>query len=244
MDIFRGELLGTMILVLMGNGAVASVLLNRSKAQNSGWIVITAGWAFGVMTGVFTAQAFGSSGAHLNPAVTLGLIVAGAPGVLGKAPIYVAGQLVGAAIGAVLVWLTYLAHWPISHDPEAKLACFSTGPAVRSPGKNLVSEMIGTFVLILGVLAISQTQTPVTGLAVSAGVAPYLIGILVWGIGLSLGGATGYAINPARDLGPRLIHTLLPIAGKRDSDWAYAWVPVAGPLLGGSVAGILVILLG
>jgi glycerol uptake facilitator protein len=244
MEIFKGELLGTMILVLMGNGAVASVVLNRSKAQNSGWIVITAGWAFGVMTGVFTAQAFGSTGAHINPAVTLSMIVLGVPGVLGNALVYVAGQVTGAAIGAVLVWLTYLPHWPISEDADSKLACFSTGPAVRSPGKNLVSEAIGTFVLIMGVLAISQTQTPVTGLEVSPGVAPYLIGILVWGIGLSLGGATGYAINPARDLGPRLVHTLLPIAGKRDSDWGYAWVPVIGPLLGGSAAGILVFMLG
>ena len=243
MDIFIGELLGTMVLILLGNGAVASVLLKRSKAEGGGWIVITAGWAFGVMTGVFTAQAFGSAGAHLNPAVTVGMVLAGAPGVAANVAWYLSGQIAGAMIGAVLVWLTYLPHWAITDDPDGKLACFSTGPAVRKPAANVMSESIGTFVLILGVLAITQTRTPVTGLTVPGGLSPYLIGALVWGIGLSLGGATGYAINPARDLGPRLMHTVLPIAGKRDSDWAYAWVPILGPLVGSAVAAVLVIVL-
>ncbi len=243
MDIFIGELLGTMVLILLGNGAVASALLRHSKAENGGWIVITAGWAFGVMSGVFTAQAFGSAGAHLNPAVTVSMVLAGAPQVAANVGSYLAGQVIGAMIGAVLVWLTYLPHWALTDNADAKLACFSTGPAVRQPAANLVSEMIGTFMLILGVLAITQTATPVTGISVPGGLAPYLIGALVWGIGLSLGGATGYAINPARDLGPRIMHTLLPIAGKRDSDWGYAWVPIFGPLLGAALAAGLALVL-
>lgn len=243
MDIFVGELLGTMVLILLGNGAVANVVLRKSKAENGGWIVITAGWAFGVMSGVFTAQAFGSAGAHINPAVTAALILAGAPGVASNAAWYVAGQVTGAMIGAALVWLAFLPHWEITDNPDGKLACFSTGPAIRQPAANLISELIGTFVLILGVLAIAQTATPVTGIAVPDGLAPYLIGALVWGIGLSLGGATGYAINPARDLGPRIMHTFLPIAGKRDSDWGYAWVPILGPLLGSAVAAGLALVL-
>jgi len=231
---FLGEFLGTMMLILLGDGVVAGVLLKRSKAESSGWMVITAGWAFAVMAGVFTAIACGSSDAHLNPAVTLGFAVR--QGAFGKLPAYVAAQVLGAVAGGVLVWLHYLPHWKETVEGSAKLGCFCTAPAIRRLIPNLVSEIIGTFVLVFVVGAIFSKRVAVVG---PGSLGPYLVGSLVWGIGLSLGGTTGYAINPARDFGPRLAHAILPIAGKSGSDWGYAPVPVIGPLLGGALAGWL-----
>jgi len=235
-----GEFMGTCILILLGNGVVAGVLLNKSKAGGAGWIVITAGWAFAVMAGVFTAIACGSSAAHLNPAVTIGFAVAS--GDWSNVLPFIAAQMLGAFTGAALVWLHYHPHWAATPDTGAKLACFSTGPAIRKPVANLVSEAIGTFVLVFVVAAIFSKRSWATG--VSPGLGPYLVGSLIWGIGLSLGGTTGYAINPARDLGPRLAHAVLPISGKGDSDWSYAAVPVVGPVIGGALAGLLVRTLG
>ncbi len=231
-----GEFMGTMVLVLLGDGVVAGVLLKKSKAENSGWIVITAGWAFAVMCGVFTAIACGSPGAHLNPAVTLGMAVRS--GDYSLVLPFVSAQILGALVGATLVWLHYLPHWGVTPDTAAKLAVFSTGPAIRNYPVNFVNEVIGTFLLVFVVSAIFSKAVGVAGPA--AGLGPFLVASLVWGIGLSLGGTTGYAINPARDLGPRIAHAILPIAGKGHSDWPYAAVPVFGPLVGGALAGLLV----
>ena len=233
---FLGEFLGTMVLILLGNGVVAGVLLNKSKANGAGWIVITAGWAFAVMAGVFTAIACGSPDAHLNPASTVGSVVMS--GDYRKLITHLPAQFAGALLGATLVWLHYFPHWAETEDPELKLACFSTGPAIRSPLWNLVSEVIGTWVLVFVATCIFSQTVSASGPAAALG--PYLVGSLVWGIGLSLGGTTGYAINPARDLGPRLAHAILPIAGKGSSDWSYAAIPVIGPLLGGALAGLMV----
>jgi len=219
-----------MILVLLGDGVVANVLLNKTKGQNSGWIVITAGWALGVAVAVYCVRAI--SGGHLNPAVTVGLAS------IGKFPWndvagYLVAQMIGAFLGGLLVWLAYFPHWKETADPGSKLGVFCTGPAIRLTPMNLVTEIIGTFVLVLGVLAILSPENLVPHSDVDKGFGPLLVGILVWSIGLSLGGPTGYAINPARDLGPRLAHFLLPISGKGDSNWSYAWVPVIGPIVGG-----------
>ena len=230
-----GEFAGTAILVLLGDGVVAGVLLKGSKAEGAGWLAITAGWAFAVFAGVFTAVAFGSSDAHLNPAVTLGFAVM--TGDFSKVVGYSLAQLAGALVGATAVWIHYAPHWSRTADPNLKLGVFCTAPAVRRPAANLASEIIGTFVLVLVVAAIFSQRVVARGPAVGLG--PYLVGCLVWGIGLSLGGTTGYAINPARDLGPRLAHAVLPIPGKRDADWAYAPIPVIGPLVGGALAGLL-----
>ena len=230
-----GEFLGTMILVLLGDGVVAAVLLKRSKAEGSGWMVITAGWAFAVMAGVFTAIACGSSDAHLNPAVTLGFAVR--DGNFAKFAPYFAAQMLGAIVGAALVWLHHLPHWKETPDVAAKLGCFCTAPAIRNSVTNLLSEIIATFALVFVVGAIFSKSVSAAGPA--AGLGPYLVGSLVWGIGLSLGGPTGYAINPARDLGPRIAHAILPIAGKGGSDWGYAPIPMIGPLVGGVLAGVL-----
>jgi len=235
---FLGEFMGTMILILMGNGVVANVLLKRSKAEGAGWVAITAGWAFAVMTGVFTAIACGSPDAHLNPAVTLGFAMKS--GDFSNLAPYVAAQMLGAMAGAVLVWLNFLPHWAVTPEADLKLACFSTSPAIDSRGPNLFSEALGTFVLILVVAAIGSKATR----TVPPGLGPYLVGMLVWAIGLSLGGTTGYAINPARDLGPRIIHAILPIPKKGISNWSYAPVPVIGPLVGGAVAGLLAKMVG
>ncbi len=232
---FLGEFLGTMILVLLGDGVVAGVVLKRSKAEDSGWIVITAGWALAVMAGVFVSIACGSSDAHLNPAVTLGFAVRDTSFV--KLAPYMAAQLLGALAGATLVWLHYLPHWKETPDTAGKLACFCTAPAIRSFAANLLSEIVGTFVLVFVVGAIFSKRVAATGPA--PGLGAYLVGSLVWGIGLSLGGTTGYAINPARDLGPRVAHAILPIAGKGGSDWGYAPIPIVGPLIGGALAGLL-----
>lgn len=228
--------MGTLVLILMGDGVVASVLLKRSKAEGAGWMVVTAGWAFAVMTGVFTAVACGSSDAHLNPAVTLGSAMV--TGDFSKVGLYVLAQLLGAMAGATLVWLHFLPHWKETADRELKLAVFCTAPAIRNLAANLMSEIIATFVLVLVAGAISAKALSTSGPA--PGLAPYLVGMVVWGIGLSLGATTGYAINPARDLGPRLAHAILPIAGKGGSDWGYAGVPVLGPLIGGSMAGLFI----
>jgi glycerol uptake facilitator protein len=230
-----GEFLGTIILILLGDGAVAAVLLKRSKAEGSGWMVITAGWAFAVMAGVFTAIACGSSDAHLNPAVTIGFAIRDSS--WAKVAPYLVAQLLGAIAGAALVWLHYLSHWKETPDAAAKLGCFCTAPAIRRFLPNLLTEIVATFVLVFVVGAIFSKNVAAGGPA--AGLGPYLVGSLVWGIGLSLGGPTGYAINPARDLGPRIAHAILPIAGKGGSDWGYAPIPVIGPLLGGIVAGLL-----
>jgi glycerol uptake facilitator protein len=228
---FLGEFFGTGILILLGDGVVAGVLLNRSKAQNAGWIVITAGWAFAVMAGVYTARAVGSPG-YINP---VGPIAQWAVGSLepGLAARFIAGEFAGAFVGAVLVWMHYLPHWRQTPDTGLKLAVFCTAPAIRQPLANLLSEAIATFVLVLVGAAIVEKVMGESFL-----VAP-LAGALVWGIGLSLGGPTGYAINPARDLSPRLAHFLLPIPGKGPSDWGYAWVPVVGPILGGVAAAFV-----
>jgi glycerol uptake facilitator protein len=232
---FFGEFMGTLILVLLGDGVVAGVVLKRSKAEGSGWIVIATGWALAVMAGVFTAIACGSKDAHLNPAVTLGFAIS--TGDFHKAGPYIAAQMLGAIAGATLVWLHYLPHWRETPDAAMKLGVFSTGPAIRSTGANLLSEIIATFVLVFIIGAILSKAVASGGLA--GGLGPYLVGSLVWGIGLSLGGPTGYAINPARDLGPRIAHAILPIAGKGGSDWGYAPIPVLGPLIGAVIAGIL-----
>jgi glycerol uptake facilitator protein len=232
---FLGEFLGTAVMILLGNGVVANVVLKYSKGEKSGWIVITAGWCFGVMAGVFTAVSIGSDG-HLNPAVTVGAAVSS--GDWSRLGVYVPAQLLGAMLGAVLVWLTYLVHWEKTPDPADKLGCFCTIPAIRAPLANLLTEIIGTVVLILVAAAIASKQGFPIGL--SPGLSPFLVGLLVWSIGLSLGGSTGYAINPVRDLGPRIVHALLPIRGKGGSDWGYAWVPIVGPFAGALAAGYLV----
>jgi glycerol uptake facilitator protein len=236
-----GEFLGTVVLILLGNGVVANVLLNRSKAAGSGWIVITAGCAFAVMSGVFTAVACGSTAAHLNPAVTLGFAVASSD--WSNAAGFPAAQILGAFVGAILVWLHFYPHWRETADKEAKLACFCTSPGIRSVVPNLLSEVIATFVLVFVVGAIFSKHTFAPN-TLSPGLGPYLVASLVWGIGLSLGGTTGYAINPARDFGPRLAHAVLPISGKGSSEWNYALVPIAGPAIGGILAGLLIRVLG
>jgi glycerol uptake facilitator protein len=225
---FLGELIGTMVLILLGNGVVANVVLNKTKGENSGWIVITTGWAFAVTIGIFVSTLFGSADAHLNPAVTLGFAVA--TGDFSKLVPYVSAQLIGAFLGASLVWLHHLPHWGVTQDKGAKLAAFATDPAIKATPANFMSEMIGTLVLLVGIKGIGS---------ISTGLGPFAVGILVWAIGLSLGGTTGYCINPARDLGPRLAHALLPIAGKGSSDWAYGWLPVVAPLVAAVVAGLL-----
>lgn len=236
---FTAEFIGTMILVLLGDGVVANVCLKGTKGFNAGWIVITLGWGLGVFTAVMIAEPF--SGAHLNPAVTIGLAAAQTfP--LAKVPLFLAAQFLGAAAGATLVWLFYKDHYDISTDPGTILGTFATGPAIRRPLANVVSETIGTFVLLLAVL---HAASPKIALATgdvkvglgSLGALP--VALVVVGIGLSLGGTTGYAINPARDLGPRLVHALLPIPHKGPSDWAYSWVPIVGPILGALLAAVI-----
>jgi glycerol uptake facilitator protein len=226
-----------MVLILLGDGVVANVLLKRSKAEGAGWMVITAGWCFAVMAGIYTAVACGSADAHINPAVTLGFAVATRN--YSKVVPYVSAQLIGAFAGAVLVWLHFYPHWKETPDPAAKLAVFCTAPAIRNRVANLISEIIGTLVLVFIVAAIFSRAVASAG-GLPPGFGAYLVACLVWGIGLSLGGTTGYAINPARDLGPRIAHAILPIAGKGASDWAYAAVPVIGPLIGGGIAGLLI----
>ena len=233
MSIIGAETIGTALLILLGDGVVAAVLLAKSKAENSGWIVITFGWGMAVMVAVYAIGQF--SGAHLNPAVTLGLWINGnIDG--GDVPKYLIGEFAGAAIGATLVFVSYYQHFAETEDPGLKLAVFSTGPAIRNPIFNLITEIVGTFVLVFGVLSIGDPGNK--GIAAS-GLTPLLVGLLVFAIGLSLGGPTGYAINPARDLGPRIMHALLPIPGKGPSDWGYSWIPVVGPLIGGALGAVV-----
>jgi glycerol uptake facilitator protein len=228
---FLGELIGTLVLLLLGNGVVSNVVLNKTKGNSSGWIVITTGWGLAVAMGIFTANAFGSADAHINPAVTLADAII--TGDFSKMVSYMSAQMIGAFLGSLLVWLHHYPHWKATGDPAAKLACFGTDPAIRSTVPNLLSEMIGTIVLIIGVTAISRAE------GIQVGLGPFWVGLLVWSIGLSLGGTTGYAINPARDLAPRLAHALLPIPGKGSSDWGYSWIPVVGPLLGAALIALL-----
>jgi len=230
LSIFGAEVIGTAILILLGDGVVAAVLLAHSKAQNGGWIVVTFGWGMAVAMAVFAVGQF--SGAHLNPAVTLGFAVIGNTE-WGDVPAYLAGEFVGAFIGAFLVWAAYSNHWRATEDPGLKLAVFCTAPAIRNTAANIVTEIIGTFMLVFGVLAIfADEATAATGLGA------LLVGLLVLAIGLSLGGPTGYAINPARDLGPRIMHAVLPIPGKGPSDWGYAWIPVVAPIIGGILGAL------
>jgi len=230
-----GEFLGTMVLILLGNGVVAGVLLKKTKSENAGWGAVTAAWGFGVMAGVFVSMACGGPG-HLNPAVTVAAGVIG--GNFSKLGWYTAAQMAGAILGACLVWLHYLPHWRETPDADLKRSCFCTAPAIRAPFANFISEAIGTFVLVLVANAIGAKAVSATGPA--AGLGPYLVGSLIWGIGLSLGGTTGYAINPARDLGPRIAHALLPIPKKEGSDWGYAPIPIVGPIAGAILAGVVV----
>jgi glycerol uptake facilitator protein len=239
---FIAEIIGTMLLIVLGNGVVANVVLSKTKGNNSGWIVITAGWAFAVFIGVTVAGPI--SGAHLNPAVTIGLAIAG-KFAWNLVVTYIIAQLIGAMIGAFLVWLFYKDHFAITEDEGGKLACFSTGPAIRNTFSNLTSEIIGTFVLVYCIfyltgpsISVSLDSSATIGLG-TIGALP--VAILVWALGLSLGGTTGYAINPARDLGPRIMHALLPVKGT--SDWNYAWIPVLGPIIGASLAALLYMIL-
>jgi glycerol uptake facilitator protein len=229
MNNFLFEMTGTAFLILLGDGVVANVVLNKTKGNNGGWIVITFGWAIAVFTGVYIAAPY--SGAHLNPAVSIGLAAAG-KFAWANVPLYIAGQFTGAMIGAVLVWIAYKKHFDETSDADAKLAVFCNAPAIRNTPFNLATEIIGTFALVFGVLFI-------TGADVKLGSLDALpVALLILGIGLGLGGPTGYAINPARDLGPRIMHFLLPIDGKRDSDWTYSWIPVIGPVIGGVAAAL------
>jgi len=239
-NILLGETIGTMILILLGDGVVANVLLGKTKGNNSGWIVITTAWALAVFTGVVIAGPV--SGAHLNPAVTLGLAIAGKTP-WGDVPIYFVGEFLGAAIGAFLVWLHYFPHWKETADPGLKLAVFSTGPAIRNTVMNLISEIIGTFVLMFGIFAIKGAALMPSGGAITplglGAIGAIPVAFIVWVIGLALGGTTGYAINPARDLSPRIMHAILPIPGKGSSDWGYSWIPVLGPFVGAAIAALL-----
>ncbi len=227
MNSFAAELFGTALLILLGDGVVANVVLNKTKGGNSGWIVITMGWAMAVFTGVFCTAKY--SGAHLSPAVTIALAATG-KFAWSKVASYIIAQLLGAMLGALLVWLCYKQHFDNTLDADSKLGVFCTIPAIHNPFYNLLTEIIGTMVLILGVLYIVSPGVALGSLDALP------VALLVLGIGLSLGGPTGYAINPARDLGPRIIHFLLPMAGKRDSDWSYAWIPVVGPIVGALLA--------
>lgn len=225
---FFGELMGTMVLVLLGNGVVANVVLKGSKGENGGWIVITTGWAFAVMCGIFVSQKLGSSAAHLNPAVTIAMAIKS--GDWSNVGSFILAQMIGAILGATLVWLTYLPHWQITDDKATKAAAFFTTPAIRHPVSNIIAEAIGTMVLIIASSTFYSEP--------ESGFGPLLVGFLVWSIGLSLGGPTGYAINPARDLGPRLAHAILPISGKGGNDWGYSWIPIVGPVIGAILSGL------
>ena len=228
MSPFLGEFIGTMLLIIMGDGVVANVVLNKTKGNNSGWIVITFGWAMAVFLGVYASNSLGGSG-HLNPAVTIAMTAFSDfdPALL---PIYIGAQFAGAITGAVVVWIAYKQHFDATADGDSKLAVFCTGPAIRSSAHNLMTEIIGTFVLAFGALAMSKPASTLGTLDALP------VALLVFGIGLSLGGPTGYAINPARDLGPRIAHFILPLKNKRNSDWAYSWIPIVGPVIGALIA--------
>lgn len=229
MQTFLAELIGTALLVLLGDGVVANVVLKQSKGEDAGWGVISLGWGMAVFVAVFVVARI--SGAHINPAVTVGLAVAGEFS-WADVPAYIVAQLMGAALGAVLVWIHYRLHFAATDDADAKLGVFCTAPAIRNTWSNFTAELIGTFVLVFAVLSIAKPEVGLGALDALP------VGLVVLAIGLSLGGTTGYAINPARDLSPRIVHALLPIPGKRDSDWSYSWIPVIGPIAGGIVAAL------
>jgi glycerol uptake facilitator len=243
MQAYIGEFIGTMILIILGDGVVAGVLLRNSKAENSGWIVITFGWGLAVAVAVYCVYQF--STAHINPAVTIAAAVTGNfP--WAQVPGYIIAQFLGAFVGAVIVWLAYLPHWPETEDEGLKLGVFCTAPAIYNTPANVITEIIGTFVLVFGIFGLTANAGAVPGdlsAIIVSGLNPLLVGLLVVGIGLSLGGPTGYAINPARDLGPRIAHAVLPIAGKGGNDWGYAWIPVVGPIIGGILGAVLFTLL-
>lgn len=248
MQTLVAEVVGTLLLVLLGDGVVANVVLNKTKGQNSGWIVITVGWGIAVAMAVYAVGRI--SGAHLNPAVTIGLASIGSFA-WADVPGYIAAQMIGGFVGAILVWLMYLPHWGATTDAGLKLAVFCTGPAIRRPAANMIGEVIGTAVLLFGILAIAANAQTLSrpgdvdlSFVFSRGLQPLLVGVLVLGIGVSLGGPTGYAINPARDLAPRLAHAVLPIPGKGTSDWDYAWIPVVAPIIGGIVGAGLYFVIG
>ncbi|MEM6644746.1 MAG: MIP/aquaporin family protein [Bacteroidota bacterium] len=227
MSPFVAEILGTALLLLLGDGVVANVVLKQTKGHGGGWLLINTGWALSVFVGVLATAAV--SGAHLNPAVTLGLALAG-KFAWGGVPMYLLAQMIGAMLGSALVWLQYRDHFDVTDDPGAKLAVFATGPEIRNTGSNLISEILGTLVLVLAVLLMADPEVGLGALDALP------VALVVFVIGMSLGGTTGYAINPARDLGPRIMHAILPIKGKGSSDWGYAWIPVVGPLIGGALA--------
>lgn len=240
MQPFVAELVGTFVLVLLGDGVVANVVLRRTKGSDSGWLVITTAWGLAVAIAVYSIGRI--SGAHINPAVTIGLAAIGEFPWSQVGP-YLAAQMIGAFLGAAVVWLAYRPHWAVTEEPADKLAVFCTAPAIRSLGKNFVTEVVGTAMLVFGVLAIAANAGELRGeidlsAVFATGINPLLVGFLVWSIGMSLGGPTGYAINPARDLGPRLAHAVLPIPGKGGSDWGYSWVPVLGPIVGGVLGAL------
>ncbi|MGB3681536.1 MAG: MIP/aquaporin family protein [Rubrobacteraceae bacterium] len=248
MQAYLAEFIGTMILVLLGDGVVAGVLLRQSKAENAGWIVITFGWGMAVAIAVYSVGAI--SGAHINPAVTVGLASIGSFDWV-MVPGYIIAQLLGAFTGAVLVFFAYLNHWAPTADPALKLGVFCTAPEIPNTVANFITEVIGTAMLVFGVVAIAANTQQIEqaadvnlSIVFSTGILPLIIGLLVFSIGLSLGGPTGYAINPARDLGPRIAHALLPIPGKGGSDWGYSWIPIVGPLVGGVIGAVLYTILG
>ena len=230
MNVFTAEIIGTFLLIVLGDGVVANVVLTKTKGNNGGWIVITFGWAIAVFTGVFVAGKV--SGAHLNPAVSVALAYLGQIK-LDALPLYLGGQMIGAMLGAFVVWVCYKQHFDVTNEAANKLAVFCTGPAIRNAGFNFVTELVGTFILVFGVLFMVKPANSLGALDALP------VALLVLGIGLSLGEPTGYAINPARDLGPRIMHAILPIKGKGTSDWSYSWIPVIGPLLGGILAAII-----
>jgi glycerol uptake facilitator protein len=243
MQAYIAEFIGTMILIILGDGVVAGVLLRNSKAENSGWIVITFGWGMAVAVAVYCVGQF--SGAHINPAVTIANAVTGQLPLADVIP-YIIAQFLGAFVGAVIVWLAYLPHWAETEDEGLKLGVFCTAPAIYNTPANVITEIIGTFVLVFGIFGIVANAGAVGGGAaavIGSGLNPLIVGLLVLGIGLSLGGPTGYAINPARDLGPRIAHAVLPIAGKGGNDWGYAWIPVVGPIIGGILGAVTWVIL-
>ena len=229
MNPYLAEFIGTALLILLGGGVVAGVVLKDTKSNNAGWLTIVVAWGLAVTLSIYAVGSF--SGAHLNPAVSLGLAIAGSFE-WSKLPMYILSQVAGAFFGAVLVWLHYKPHWEKTSDAGAKLAVFATGPAIKNTFSNLLSEIIATAVLVLGILFIGANKF-------ADGLNPVIVGLLIVSIGLSLGGTTGFAINPARDLGPRLAHAILPIAGKGDSDWGYSWIPVVGPMIGGAIGAVV-----
>lgn len=234
-EYFIGELLGTMMLIILGDGVVACVLLTKSKGENAGWLSIMTGWFVAVTIAVFVAQSTGSPNADINPVITIAKCFLGNY-TLVQVPLLIIGQVIGAFLGAIVVFLAYWPHWKVTENTDYKLVIFCTQPAIRCYPANLLTEMIASTILVVGVAAIFGKATHGN---LPVGLGPYLVGFLVWGIGLSLGGPTGYAINPARDFGPRLAHALLPIAGKGSSDWAYSWVPIVGPVIGSGLGALI-----